>query len=476
MTKKEAAKGWHSEQASIILGVTGALLLSFGLLFMFVLNGVVAPSVYELSEQTITLDSSQRITGEEFTGSETPQSLDNAPILEDTERVYSNYTFYDYNCTYPSSAMYWRPDDPENYTCDCGCNDSIYKFLVEYEEEFANWTDPCYINYTYQMPMWNPSSEECDCGCDLTDGPWIQAVDIYDFDPADPMNESLWVYNYTLCWNVLDGYYYYSEEGWPDFWISSLCDLGANWNLTEPCEFENVTGWEMTSEPCEEDEECACGPDDGWFDWQIIVNITICTEWNETSGECEAYDNDTICVDEDYTWFFFQYPESAWQYYPPYWFPSFEAEEPGNLSVYTECTPGNEGPVWTEVVVCFNETNYWDEWEEFPPAEFWFASQCLVEGVEHEYDYGNDYEMDYEEGEIWITDNTDMFEGWDYLIDYDIFFATDAYNMRETAASNMTSTIGITGMIMMLLGMILIIDQFKDQISSFTFGRRGGGL
>jgi hypothetical protein len=357
----------------IVVLVFAGIFASIGFLLMGTMGTVVEESgVMEESSDCIVYNVTT-------IGEESHEAQDCGLDSSDYVKTIFFNEWNEYNCTYPSSAMYWRPDDPENYTCDCGCNDSIYKFLVEYEEEFANWTDPCYINYTYQMPMWNPSSEECDCGCALTDGPWIQAVDIYDFDPADPMNESLWVYNYTLCWNVLDGYYYYSEEGWPDFWISSLCDLGANWNLTEPCEFENVLGWEMTSEPCEEDEECACGPDDGWFDWQIIVNITICTEWNETSGECEAYDNDTICVDEDYTWFFFQYPESAWQYYPPYWFPSFEAEEPGNLSVYTECTPGTEGPVWTEVVVCFNETNYWDEWEEFPPAEFWFSSNCTEE-------------------------------------------------------------------------------------------------
>lgn len=451
----------QSTDGSIFVGVIGGLLIAFGVLFIFLLGGVVAPGMYDMSEDIFSLWASDEVIGEAFVGNTTPVALNNSPILEDSERVYSNYTWSEYNCTAPTYAFFERAD--ENSTCDdCGCDNATYKINVSYWDELGEevtWTDPCtlYENQTIGSPE---DDYTCDCGCDDADEPWDVAVGVYDWNAT---NES-WDYNWTLCFNW-EMYEIDYNENETEMYLTTVCNMSQLYNLTLPsCNYTNVTYYDWnTSLRCDGDETCGCEEgDDWWEDWSTQFYIERCDDWNLTNCSCDGNTTNTsICVDEDYSWYEFEsYNESC-------------EGSAGNLTVYTACNALPEDWEFTELTYCYNETNWLGEPPETPPPEYWFYSECVEEG-EGEYNETDDYTMNYEDGEINITDGGDMFDGWAYFIDYDIFSETTGYAMREANAESMQTGFNVVGMVLVMVGFVLILVQFKEQVEGmFSFGRGG---
>jgi hypothetical protein len=262
--------------------------------------------------------------------------------------------FTEYNCSVPvyASIHEYEWEDP----CDCGCEDAVYKVYASwYEEEPPDYETECNFSVA-EYPNWYieeiEGEYECDCGC--PEFPWIVAWGIYD----DPLAEPAPTLLYTFCTNevgymdvINDTVYFYTD-----------CDY-ERYNFTE-CHYENVTGYEVTETLCSEEEypggDCGCNENDSWFeDFSVMMNITICDEWDEEPcGACAELGshNETICVDMDYTYI-------------------FEDDENCSLDIYTECTPDD---IYHSEIICYNESN----WPETPPwetEEYWFYSNCTEE-------------------------------------------------------------------------------------------------
>jgi hypothetical protein len=450
--------------ANVQVAIVGAISIALGVLIIFVCNGFLLPTMYETSENIVDLHAVQPVTGEDFVGDYTPVELDNAPIIEDSERVYSEYLWSEYNCTADPWASIERTDE----NCTCGCDDALYKVLVswwDWEEIEEDWEDPCIVDASYQW--FGPPEENytCDCGCDNADDIWIYPVGVYDLNFTDPNPEN-WTaeYNYTICY--ADDYlgimmdFNYDEEN-NTYIITTACNVSQFYNVSEQCDYHNVTYdyWDLET-LCTETGDCGCTEDDQWFgSWDYEWDITYCTDWNVTNCSCDGDTvEETVCADSEYTWYRYNYSDPCEAVY--------------DLSILTACNGLEEEYEWIEEVYCYNETNWNPEW---PPwnytSDIWFASDCVEEG-EGEYNETEDYTMNYPDGEINITEGGNMFEGWDYLIDYDIFIETTGYQMRQDVAASGQTIFNVIGLVFFIAGMLLIISQFTPIFQLF---KKGGG-